>query len=170
MKIKHYLKINARMLGAYAAAQGICIAMWFMAFSSFCEHAWGQVMYTVFFSGFLAIWMYSNAYKIGERDTKSYSENKPYALKGFTICIMQTSVSLLLFGLSFTGNPVLMGLFKLWNYNAVYMIINGGTLKNIAYIMIFALPVLASFFGYLAGMYRYELGYKFFSKLVYKQK
>ncbi len=178
MKIKHYLGINLKIAANHIGCHLISALIGLFAFSLFMEHLWGKVLAGVFYSGFYIVRMYSAAYKIGEKDTKVYSENKPYVLKGLVCSVLLLLISLIvvfLYRMGFLtesrGTYLLcVNLFELWNFNFTPFMNAAYGVAPVWYAVVLLFPVLCVFFGYLAGMKRYELGHKFFTKLVYKGK
>ena len=178
MKIKHYLGINSKIALNHIVCQLISAVIGLFAFSVFYEKMWGKVLAGVFYSGFYIVRMYSAAYKIGEKDTKVYSEHKPYVLKGLACSVLTVLISLiaiLLYKVGVNsqgyGTKILcINFFKLWNFNFTPFMNVGYGVAPVWYLVVLACPVACVFFGYLAGMKRYELGHKFFTKLVYKDK
>ena len=174
MKIRHYLGINSKIALNHIVCQLISAVIGLFAFSYFYEYTWGKALAGVFYSGFYIVMMYSAAYKIAEKDTKVYSEHKPYALKGLVCCILTVLISLVsillyIAGVS-AGSVVCINLFKLWNFNFTPFMNAFYGVAPWWHLIILLCPALCVFFGYLAGMHRYELGHKFFTKLVYKDK
>lgn len=180
MNIKYYLTINAKILLAHFQAQLISCFIGLFAFSYFISYDWGKLLAFVFYTGFYIVSMYSKAYKIGERETKSYSEHKPYPLKGLAACILTLAVCLIsvllyLFGDALRGENgllyiILLNIFRFWSFNLSPMFNLAEGIGALWYVLVFLIPTASVFFGYLAGIKRFELGYKFFSKLVYKDK
>lgn len=180
MNFKHYLVINSKILLTHFIAQLISCVIGLFTFSNIVAYGWGRVVAFVIYTGFYIVSMYSKAYKIGEKDTKSYSENKPYPLKGLTMCVLTILVSSIMVVIYLYASnikmengilySVLVNAFSLWNFNLCPMFdfVNG--IGAVWYALAFIIPIASVFLGYLAGMNRYELGYKFFTKLVYKDK
>lgn len=180
MDFKHYLKMNFKVLLSHITAQLIALAIWLLAFVYITSKDWGKVLVCVFLSCFYAVWMYSCAYKIGERDTKSYSEHKPYHLKGFTLCAA-TVVFGLIFALLYKAGialehtnrvayVVLTDLYSVWNFNLSVFVFFPHNMGILFYVLSFLITIVSVVLGYLAGMYRFEAGYKILTKLVYKSE
>lgn len=178
MKIKHYLGINLKIAATHISCHLISAVIGLFAFSLFMGNVWGKVLAGVFYSGFYIVTMYSSAYKIGEKDTKVYSENKPYVLKGLMCSILVFFISLVavsFYRIGFLTESrstylLCINFFELWNFNFTPFMNAAYGIAPIWYLVVLILPVLCVFFGYLAGMKRYEFGHKFFTKLVYKDK
>lgn len=167
---KYYLKLNFKFLLKHLFWQLVCLAFSLLVFISFIDQVWGQAVASAFFIGFYIISAYSHSYKLGEKDSKSYSEHKPYALKGFTVVIMTLVINLILvllyFALSGKATELVLEYF---NFYLVFLLRAEGALKTVSFVLVFLIPALCSFVGYFAGYHRYELGYKMLSKLVYKK-
>ncbi len=179
MDFKHYLKINAKTLLTHVCAQLIALVVWLFAFVYLSSLSWGKVFVCVFLCCFYAVYMYSCAYKIGEKDTKSYSEHKPYPLKGLTLGIFIVLIGLIFIfiyniGLGYKNSHYnayvwCLNLFSVWNFNVSNLIFYPYNMGAWFYVLSFGITIVSLFLGYLAGMYRFEAGYKILSKIVYKK-
>lgn len=180
MDFKHYLKINLKVLGAHITAQIISVVFWIFAFAFLSTLEWGKYVVSVFFSCFYFVWLYSCAYKVGERDSKSYSEHKPYPLKGVTMTVLVVVLGVtfaLLYHVGIANQEtnrlmyiVCENLLAFWNFNICAFAFYPHNIGAWFYILSFSLVILAPSVGYAAGIKRLELGYKIMSKLVYKNK
>ena len=168
------------MLLTHIAVQAMSLAIAFLAFAYLTQYGWGQVFICVFFSCFYAVYMYSKAYKIGEKDSKSYSEHKPYPLKGLALYVLIFIVTLILLAVYFLGLSfqetnravylICLNLFRFWNFNIATVLDAGDSFATLFYVLMFAIPVFSLLFGYIAGMKRFELRARITKAVVYKKQ
>ncbi len=167
----HYFKLNINFFLKHLFWQLVCFAFSLFAFAMFIDKVWGQVLASLFFIVYYIISAYCLSYKFGEKDSKSYSEHKPYALKGFTVVIMTLVINLILVLLYFALRGKASELvLEYFNFYIVFLLRAEGALKTVSFVLMFLIPALCSFVGYFAGYHRYELGYKMLSKLVYSNE
>lgn len=182
--MKHYFNLNVKIMWAHIKAQIFALVLGPIVFYIFLSSKMGWYVMSSAMGIMYAIMLYSEAYRIAQKDIKSYSEHKAYAAKGVLISIMTiflTFIFTLFYNYSFLHefadydtqmkvSLIARALFKGWNF--VFEGFRSGADNNVTlfyWILIYAFMPLFSFLGYLAGMNRYEFGYKFFSGLVYKK-
>ena len=176
----YYLKISSKALLWHMIAQALCFCIGFIPFGALAaKYRIVDVLVSVGMIAGYAVYMYSKFYKVGERDTKSYAEEKPYLMKGAVLCVLLMVVSVLLailYGASFSANSWLMKFagffpFRFWGYSCIaFLKAADGSVSTLYWALYFGMPLLSSTFGYISGMHRWELGYNFFKNLVYKKK
>ena len=145
---------------------------------------WANMIFAIIatISCFFAI--YSTAYDVVSSDKKSYTPQKPYIAKGLLLPAFLEVVNVLMlilykcawhFGSNEHGINTIFGLvgnilFKMWTimYDG-YVSIGNGHVSLLAYIMIFGMPVAASFVGYFAGYKNFDLASKL-NSLAYEKK
>lgn len=183
--LTHYLKVCFKMTYAHIKAQLFCLLLGPMVFYIILGSQTGWYIMDIVLSAVYAIMIYSAAYKIADKDIKSYSKHKAYAAKGIVLPVATLAITLVLtflYDFSFKhvfadydtqmkAQLVLQSLFKGWNFTFdAFRIGQNGTVSLLYWILSYVFMPVFSFFGYWAGMNRYEFGYKFFSKLVYKKE
>lgn len=176
----YYLKTSSKALLWHVTAQFLCFCIGFIPFGALAaKYRIVDILVSVGMTAGYALFMYSKFYKVGERDTKSYAEEKPYALKGAVLSVLLLLVSLLLavlYNASFSANSWLVkfaGFFpmRFWGYAYLAFIkAADGSVAPLFWALYFGVPFASSAFGYFSGMHRWELGYSFFKNLVYKKK
>ena len=176
----YYLKTSAKVLLWHIIAQFLCFCIGFIPFGAIAaKYRIVEVLVSVGMTVGYAMYMYSKFYKVGERDTKSFAEEKPYVMKGAVLCILLLLVSLLLaiiYDASFSANSWLMKFvgffpFRFWGYAYIAFIkAADGSVAPLYWVLYFGVSLLSCAGGYISGMHRWELGYNFFKNLVYKKK
>lgn len=190
--MKHYWDYSSKILLAHLLVQCFAMPIVIFVFGSFLTNSDGGVNnFACFLIGIACsigyiINVYSRSYKLGVRDTKSYSEYTPKWYNGFIFSVPAAVLSVIsafsvmyfeadtstVFAANLVsvyiskGAPAIVYLITyFWNFSFF-----GFKLSWAAYFVIAALlPLVSGFFGYFAGMKRFEFGAKFFSKLVYKK-
>lgn len=176
----HYLKYSGKIVLWHFIAQVVCLCIGFGAFGAFITkyEIVDQLVSVGMMVGY-AMYMYSKVYKIGERDTKSYSEEKPYVMKGVVLSILLLLVNLMLAGLyaySFHAGTLVSKFtayfpFRLWSYaQRGFIAAPDGSIAPLFWVLYFCVPLVSCGFGYISGSHRWELGYNFFKGLVYRKK
>ena len=183
--LTHYLKICFKMTYTHIKAQVFCLLLGPMVFFIILGSQTGWYIMDVCLSIVYAIMIYCAAYKIADKDIKSYSKHKAYAAKGLILpaaTLILTFVLTLLYDFSFRHQfadydiqmkvqLILQNLFKGWNFTFdAFRTGANGEISIFYFALSYVFIPVFSFLGYLAGMNRYEFGYKFFSALVYKKQ
>ena len=183
--VKHYFKICSKMTLLHIGTQIFSLILSLFVFGVMLSAKAGWYFMSFATSVYYAITVYSSAYKIADKDTKSYSEHKPYILKGLVITIPTILITLILTALyDFSFRHVFLdydvqmktqfiihNLFMGWDFTFEGFRIGAGASISIFYwILCYGLMPIASFLGYFAGMKHYDFGYKFFSAIVYKKE
>ena len=89
MLFGYYLKLSAKVLFWHLIGQLICMCIGFAAFGLLMlNYRIADVLVAVLMTGGYAVYMYSKLYKLGERDTKSYVQEKPYPAKGLVLSLL----------------------------------------------------------------------------------
>ena len=178
--VKYYLKLSAKVNWWHLLGQAMFMAIGFVAFGLLmANYRIAEILASIFMTGGYVIYMYSKLYKVGERDTKSYVQEKPYMCKGIVLYIGLFFISLLfavLYKASFSTNTLLayfLGYFpfRIWGYTYIgFMKTAGGAISVFYWILYFGVPLVSCAVGYYAGMRRWDLGYHFFKNFAYKKK
>ena len=183
--MKHYLKICSKITLMHLIVQVFAVCLGPLVFMVVLGSSFGWKLMCTALSIAYVVTIYSEAYKIGQRDTKSYSTHKPYAAKGLILPVLTlviSSVLLILYHICFLNtfasfdaqmwyNAIVKLLTYGWNFTFEgFRIASDGTIHPLYYVLVFGAPVVSCFLGYLLGMKHYELGYQVFSRLVYKRK
>ena len=181
--LKHYFKVCFKMTLAHVTVQVFSLALGPLIFYIILGTQLGWYVMSAVLSIAYAMWIYSTAYKIADKDIKSYSAHKPYLAKGLVLSIptlLITLVLTLLYDFSFYHTfadyntrmwveLIVRNLFYGWNFAFEgFRSAADGTVSLLYWVLCFGMMPLFSFLGYWAGMNRYEFGYQFFSRLVYK--
>lgn len=176
----YYLKTSLKVVLWHLIAQVFCLCIGFGAFGAFTtKYKTVDIIVSVCLTAGYAMYMYSKVYKVGERDTKSYAEEKPYFMKGAVLCVLLSLVSLLLAALyaySFSAPTLFLKFstffpFRLWGYSYVgFMKGADGAITPLFWVLYFGVPLVSSMFGYISGSHRWEIGYNFFKNMVYRKK
>ncbi len=176
----YYLKYSCKAVLWHLIAQLICVCFGIGVFLLFtANYRIAEILVGISLTGFYAVYMYSKMYKVGERDTKSYAEEKPYWYKGAVLSVLLLMLNLLLawlYNASFHAGTILNHLllyfpFKLWGYSyAGFMLAPDGSISNFYWVLYYLVPFLSCTFGYISGMHRWEIGYHFFKNLVFRKK
>lgn len=180
---KHYLKVCSKMIYAHIIAQVFSLSLGPLIFYIVLGSRAGWYVMSAALSIAYAIWIYSSAYKIADKDIKSYSKHRAYIAKGVVISLptlLITFALTLLYAYSYSfefanydlqmkAEFVIRSLFLGWNFAFEgFRSASDGTVSMLYWILCYAMMPVFSFLGYWAGMNRYEFGYNFFSGLVYK--
>ncbi|MDD6214133.1 MAG: hypothetical protein PUB42_02985 [Firmicutes bacterium] len=128
--------------------------------------------------------IYGTSYDVVNSDKKSYTPQRPYIAKGLLLPLLIEAANVLMlilykcswyFGSNEHGLNTVFGLignilFKMWTimYDG-YVSIGNGNISLFAYIMIFGMPVVASFVGYFAGYKNFDLASKI-NSIAYEKK
>ncbi len=180
MLFSYYLKLSGKVVLWHLIAQLVCLVMGVLAFGLLSvNYRWIEIFSSVFLSCGYVAYMYSKLYKVGERDTKSYVKEKPYACKGMVLCVLLLAIGLLLavlYDASFTATSLLSKFtayfpFRIWGYSFnAFMQAADGSVSLLYWGLYFIVPLFSCAFGYFSGMHRWEIGYIFFKNLVFKKK
>lgn len=185
IKLKHYINVSLKMLWAHVKAQLFSVALGPLVFFIWLTSQTGWQMMGIATGIFYVITVYSAAYKIADKDIKSYSQNKPYTLKGVVISLLTlacTGIFALLYHLSYIVDLSFLRIgailelvlrygFRWWGFAFEgFRIAPDGSISVIYWLLLFLTMPIASFFGYFCGMKKIELSYMFFSRLVYKKE
>ncbi len=165
------------MLLEHLIVQVISLVVAVFGLSFFMQYNWGKIFITIMTLCFYVVQMYSRAYKLGEKDSKSYSEHKPYPLKGLAICglvFVVTGVAWVFYKLSIGASDggvelAFRLLFRNWNFYIIQLFDFGGKVRALFYVLMLAMPVFSCVLGYIAGMKRFKLMTKFINAIVYKK-
>lgn len=183
--LKHYFKVCFKMTFAHLTVQVFSLALGPLIFYVILGTQLGWYVMSAVLSVAYAMWIYSTAYKIADKDIKSYSAHKPYLAKGLVLPIptlLITFVLTLLYDFSFYHTfadyntrmwveLIVRNLFYGWNFAFEgFRSAADGTVSLLYWVLCFGMMPVFSFLGYWAGMNRYEFGYQFFSRLVYKDE
>lgn len=183
--MKHYLDISLKMMWAHVKAQLYSVVFGPLVFYVLLAIQTGWYIMSVATSILYIITVYSAAYKIAEKDIKSYSTHKPYMLKGVVITLLTLAMTLLLsllyhlsYSLSLANFSLEMGLklilqfgFQWWGYSFIgFRAAADGTISVVYWLLMYLVMPIASFLGYWAGTKRFEFSHTFFSWLVYKKE
>ncbi len=183
--MKHYLTVSLKMMWAHAKAQIFSVILGPLVFYILLSSQTGWYLMSIATSIFYVITVYSAAYKIGGKDIKSYSEHKPYMLKGVVITLLTLAATFVLsllyslsYSLSLPNFTIEMGLklvlqlgFTWWGYAFEgFRAASDGNISVIYWLLAYLVMPTASFFGYWAGIKQFELSHTFFSWLVYKKE
>ncbi len=176
----HYLKLSGKVIWWHFVGQAICMAVGFISFGLLMlNFRIAEIFASVLMTGGYAIFMYSKLYKVGERDTKSYSEAKPYPCKGIVLYIGVLLVGVLLallYDASFTAPTfatkiLLFCPFRVWGYSYIAFLKAADLSISVWFwILYFAVPLCSCAIGYYGGMRRWDLGYVFFKNMVFRKK
>ncbi len=178
--IKEHLKWSAKIVLWHFIAQLACAAIGILVFGLLTlSFRWIEIFVSVSLSIGYVVYMYSKVYKVGERDTKSYVKVEPYPCKGIVLYIPLLVVSLIMVILYVAAADALTLIPLLgkwltapfWGYcfHAFFYGPNG-SISVLFWILYFAVPFVSCAFGYFSGMHRWEIGYNFFKKLVFRKK
>lgn len=182
--MKHYLTVSLKMMWAHAKSQIFSLVLGPLVFYILLSSQTGWYLMSAATSIFYIVTVYSAAYKIGGKDIKSYSEHKPYLLKGVVITLLtlaSTFVFSLLYSLSYSISLpnfnfemvlklVIQFGFIWWGCAFEgFRVAADGSISIVYWLCMYLVMPAASFFGYWAGIKRFELSHTFFSWLVYKK-
>ncbi len=176
----YYLRCCTKVVVWHLIAQVICAALGIGAFLLLtANYRAAEIFCAIFLTVLYIVYMYAKLYKVGERDTKSYVAEEPYWYKGAVLSVLLMAVNLLLawlYDLSFGAGTLLSKFilyfpFKLWGYAyAGFMLASDGSVSCFYWILYYFVPFITCTFGYISGMHRWEIGYRFFKNLVYRKK
>jgi len=125
--------------------------------------------------------VYTDTWKLASKDLKSYSENKPYFLKGLVMGFLSEIPDIIILVVALVlanGSKFFISnlVFIVWNLPFIGFlglpsvdIIKMETVTSYYYLALFYIPIL-TFLGYFAGMKRFTIGEKILPKIVYKQE
>lgn len=181
--VKHYLKVCLKMTSAHVVVQLFSLALGPLVFYIILGSRTGWYIMSAALSVAYVIWVYSTAYKIAGKDIKSYSQHKAYIAKGLVIAVPTLLITLILtllydfsfyhqfadYDMQMRFEFIVRNVFMGWNFSFEgFRSAADGTVRMLYWVLCYAMMPVFSFLGYWAGMNRYEFGYNFFSKLVYK--
>lgn len=174
--MKHYLKLNLKMLLEHFIVQTISFVLVIFGFLFFMQYNFGRVVLCIMMVCFYLVWMYSKAKSNGEKDSRSYSENKPHYFNGLVSCglIFLVCIAFWMFYAMNAGQTDGVGitarfLLRFWSFYISAIFDAGGGYETAFYILMFVIPMLSSTLGYIAGMKRIDILSKLTEKIVYKK-
>ena len=190
--MNHYIKCSGKIILNHIIVQCFAMPVVLFVFGSFLVSG-GKVntgaclAVSLFTSAAYAMSMYSAAYKIGVRDTKSYSEHEPKKYDGVLISLLCAAIGAVMFVLLHWLSKDAESGFVANLLNLFWVSIPKTLLYFVSYfwcffafgfnispalhgVIIILFPVIFSFLGYIAGMKRIDFGFEFFSRLVFKKK
>lgn len=183
--LKHYSKVCFKMTGAHVITQVFSLALGPLVFYIILGNQIGWYVMSAVLSVSYAMMIYSTAYKIADKDIKSYSQHKAYRAKGLLLpvpTLLLTLIMTLLYDFSFYHEFAdydlqmkleffVRNLFIGWDFTFEgFRTAADGSISIFYWLLSFLMMPVFSFLGYWAGMNRYEFGYQFFSRLVYKKE
>ncbi len=171
-----------RMVKTHACTVGAIFLLGILIFARVITSSIGGVIYSAAATVVYFFSMYNTAYDVAVRNKKSYTEEKPYTLKGLILPVGLLIVSMLMCVLDYivwnymtidgaivgASGIILNVLFVAWTfvYNG-FLNIASGAMEWYGYAMLGIIPFVASFFGYLAGIKGFDIT-GVFMKLVYE--
>ncbi len=144
----------------------------------------GKIIFSVVATLMYALSIYNSAYEAYNRDSKSYTEESPYKLKGLVIAVPLSIATAIIYALYFISwrfmsiDGIITGasgwinnfLFLIWTFpfNG-FLDLSNGAMNWYGYIIIAVVPLISSTLGYLAGFFGFDLSGKI-NKLIYEKK
>ena len=177
-------KQSFRLISAHALACFVIFIFGILIFAGLITNNVGSIVFSTIATLIYFISIYNHSYKIAQKDKKSYTPEQPYMFKGLVLAVGIFAVSIILYALYFvawkfmTINDALISvsgwinnfLFIIWTFPFTGFIkLSNGDMTWYGYIIVAAIPFIASFLGYFAGYKNFDLYSKFLS-LVYENK
>lgn len=147
---------------------------------------WGWVLMSCVLIPIYAGLIYSHAWKVAKKESKSYSTHPPRWWHGLVLPASTVVISIIItllwlgttirlfpdYGAQMWYNSVAKSLFYIWNLVFAGLIVEGSDVRWIIYwVLVYGLCPIASLLGYLAGMYNVEIREQYLFPLLYgKQK
>ena len=128
--------------------------------------------------------VYNKAYDTAKRDMKSFTPEQPYPLKGLLLPVGIIVLSIIIYILYFVswrfmsidGTIVRVSgwinnfLFIIWSFPYTgFMELKNGYMSLSGHLLLYIVPIVASFLGYFAGYKNYDITVTF-SKFVFVKK
>lgn len=155
-----------------------------LIFAGVITHSVGSKIFSLITTIMYFFGIYNASFEIAVRDKKSYTDEKPYPLKGLVLPVLLFIVSIVLYllylmawklmtinGALFSPAGIINNfLFIIWSFPFNGFIhLADGVMTWYGYIIVAVVPFIASFCGYLAGYKGFDL-YGKFTNLIYEKK
>ena len=180
--MKHYMKICLKMTLTHVCVQVCTLLLGTAIMGAMLNNSWGSALLSVLASALYMGFIYRNAWNVAKLDIKPYSVNKSYAFKGGVLATPILLVNAILVVLWLIKSPTMIEMHDvtafaidrvlvIWNFNAYgFMNTQSAGMGAFYWIAIFAFCPIASTFGYIAGMKKYNIVDRLIYPMVYKKK
>lgn len=178
------LKQSINVIKAHSIISLVAFLFGILIFPAAITRPVGKIIFSVVATLMYALSIYSSAYECYNRDSKSYTDESPFMLKGLVIAVPLLIVTVIIYALYFLSwrfmsiEGVIVGasgwinnfLFLIWTFpfNGFLDLANG-VMSWYGYVIIAVIPLISSTLGYLAGFYGFDLSGKI-NQLIYEKK
>ncbi|WP_094548365.1 hypothetical protein [Petroclostridium xylanilyticum] len=160
--MNQYIRVSIKLLWSHVLF--VILTLVFMpVFGWLIQKENGLLIFSCIISVLYFLLIYSDVWQVAHKDSKPYSTTKPYVLKGALFGLLASIITIILAVLFFIARSgslnfdIINPIYRVWMSMFLgFFETYGQTFPWVFALVVLVLP-LASFLGYLAGMYNFSI-------------